>query len=98
MVKVTPFVPSLSAYWQVVIDDGLDGNYIMYDIDGRVKFMSEMAAINYFLGQGWEIYLIQNIETGEAGGATGIFGSLVGGKVTLSKNEYFFRVQYPNQK
>ena len=59
-----------------------------------IKLLSEMSIVNYLIGRGWKLHLIQNVETGELAGATGFWGGLVGGSVTLSKNVYFFKALY----
>ncbi len=94
-VQVTPFSPSLSRYWQVVVDDGVNGNYLLTDEKGeKIKFFSEMAIVNYFIGLGWEMHKIQLVEKGTVGGASLFLDAAVGGSTTISSNVYFFKALY----
>lgn len=96
LVQVSPFNPSLSKFWQVVVDDGVNGNYLLTDKSGgKIKFFSEMAIVNYFIGLGWELHKIQLIEKGSIGGASSFLESAaIGGSVNISSNVYFFKALY----
>lgn len=97
IMQVTPFRPALSKYWQVVFDTGTgDGNYILSDSnDKSIRFFSEIATVNYFIGQGWELFKIMNVDKGSVSGASSFIGnSAIGGNIKISSNVYYFTKKY----
>lgn len=95
-IQVSPFKPALSSYWQVVIDDGINGNWLLTSPEGdKIKFFSEMAIVNYLIGRGWNLHKIQLVEKGSVGGASSFLETAaIGGKITISSNVYFFKRIY----
>ena len=95
--QARPFSSSLSRFFMLSFDIGVGkGQYILTDGSGEnIKFFSEMACVNYLIGQGWQLYEILNIPTGEVGGAVLLFQELaLGGSVTLSTNIYYFKRKF----
>lgn len=99
LVQVSPFKPALTKYWQAVIDDGVNGQYVLTSENGdKIKLPSEMAFVNYLIGQGFELYEIKNVNKGYVGGATSFFeSSSIGGGSIISSNVYFFKAVYKGE-
>ncbi|MCO6358182.1 hypothetical protein [Roseivirga pacifica] len=94
--QAVPVIPALSRFYNLTFDVGIGhGEYLLTDDEEKpVKFFSEMATINYLIGQGWELYQIQRVEQGSVGGAASTWSLFFGGEVTISQNRYFLKKQY----
>ncbi|WP_268124680.1 hypothetical protein [Roseivirga pacifica] len=94
--QATPVNPSLSRFYNLIFDTGIgNGEYLLTDNEDKpIKFYSEMAIVNYLIGQGWELYQIQNIEKGSISGGGTSWGTILGGSITFSQNRYFLKKQF----
>lgn len=92
--QAIPINKKFSSFWYLSIDSGLPGIEILSDKEGDpIKFASEMACINWLITTGWELHLINNVETGSATGNAWLSGIGLGVEYTLSQNVYFFKKQ-----
>lgn len=94
--QAVPVIPALSRFYNLTFDVGIaHGEYLVTDNEDKpVKFFSEMACINYLIGQGWELYQIQRVDQGSVGGAASTWSLFFGGEVTIAQNRYFLKKQY----
>lgn len=96
-ISVTPFKPFLSFNrWKAVIDSGLDNNTgILKSGDEHLIFKSELAIVNFLIGEGWELYQIREIDKGTVGFASGFLSSsAIGGSAKISTTSYIMRRVY----
>lgn len=95
IVQVIPFSPTLSRYWQVLVDDGINRPYILTDEENnRVKMRSDISLVNHFMSRGWKLEQMQNLVSEEYGYATEFLGGIYQRNVRFSNNVYYFKAVY----